>query len=355
MVAGDPGQVDIVYYKSNTGLNPNIAFFDDNGNSCDPDTATGPCHPNQSAWNVIFGQSQNALNMGSNFKNVQISDHPVHIGQVCTAGLLCLLGGDRQLLDFLTVDVDHLGAAVVSWTDTNDSFEDRRVKVSRQVSGNSVFKNQTIGLQSSWPIRDHAVSDSAGDVFNEDGAFVGPCTGMDVRSTSASRSGDLLTVSMTLIGTPTSGNAMTCGGLGQVTGGIWGAEFWASNHPNDNFYVAYRDNSLDGSAAVEAGRMNNLNEPQTALEFDPTTAGTPATPGGTCFPTPVTTACTITLSVSLSSLGIKAGAGLYSITGLSAYLFGKDTPVPTTRRTLQHSEQADVTPALDYNGTGTTK
>ena len=34
MVAGSPGQVDLVLYKANTGLNPNIAFYDANGNPC---------------------------------------------------------------------------------------------------------------------------------------------------------------------------------------------------------------------------------------------------------------------------------------------------------------------------------
>src|SRR5207302_9107712 len=54
MVAGDAGQVDIVYYKSNSGLNSNT-------------------NDNSQVWNVYFGQSNNALNSGPNFKSVQIS------------------------------------------------------------------------------------------------------------------------------------------------------------------------------------------------------------------------------------------------------------------------------------------
>ena len=98
---------------------------------------------------------------------MQISDHPIHIGSVSTGGL----GGEanRNLLDFLTVDVDHLGAAVVSWADDNNSRNDTRNKAARQISGNSVYKGQTIGLQQTWPIRDHAVSDPPGDVRNSDG------------------------------------------------------------------------------------------------------------------------------------------------------------------------------------------
>lgn len=125
MVAGDPGQVDLVYYRSSDGLNSNV---DDTG-----------------VWNVIFGQSQNALNTGSNFKKVQITDHPMHIGGICTAGLAC--SGDRDLLDFFTVDLDHLGAANVIWADDNTSAgSDTRNKFSHQLSGASVYKNTTIGL-----------------------------------------------------------------------------------------------------------------------------------------------------------------------------------------------------------------
>jgi hypothetical protein len=384
MVAGDPGQVDLVFYRSNTGLNPNVAFVDANGNPCKdamdvlspaPVCPEGQENPNPSVWNVYFSQSQNALNTGPNFKAVQISDHPIHIGQVCTAGLLCTTGGDRSLLDFFTVDVDHLGAAHVAFTDTNNSALDRRVKFTRQISGASIFKNQNISLQSSWPIRDHAVSDPAGDVKNADGlppdtavpTLTNSCTGMDVLGASTSRSADLLTVSLTLNGPPTSGNAITCGGLGQVTGGIWGAEFWASAAPAiggggdtgpDNFYVAYRDNPPDvppgiGSPGVEAGRMNNTNEFNTSNEFHKLEGGTL---GGNCLATPPPPgACTLTMTVSLSGLLIKQGAGLYSATGLSAYLFGSGSRIPATRRIEGHSEQADVTAALDDTGTGTTK
>jgi hypothetical protein len=377
-VAGDPGQVDLVYYKSDTGLNPNVAFIDQNGNPCEEDVSplspAPPCPPtgaqkNPSVWNVFFAQSQNALNTGSNFKSVQISDHPIHLGQVCTAGLLCTVSGDRSLLDFFTVDVDHLGAAVVAFTDTNNSGLDRRVKVTRQVAGASIFKGQNISLQSSWPIRDHSVSDPIGDVKNADGLppdttvpdLTNSCPGMDVLRTSVSRSGDLLTVSLTLNGPPTALNAMTCGGLVQVTGGIWGAEFWASAIPQtggggdtgpDNFYVAYRDNPLDGPPGVEAGRMNSVNEFNTSNEFHPLENDVL---GGNCLPAATAPSpCTLTLTASLSGLLIKQGAGLYSITGLSVYQFGSGDRFPSQRRIEGHSEQADVTPALDDNGTGTT-
>src|SRR5918911_124328 len=248
MVAGDPGRVDLVYYKANSGLNSNVGF-DDQGVPM--------------VWNVYFGQSLNALNTGSNFKSVQISDHPNHLGGICTAGLAC--SGDRDLLDFFTVDVDHLGAANVVWADDNTSRgSDTRNKFSRQLSGVSVFKNQTINLMNAWPIRDHAVVDRAGDTFDAAGLPKTACPGMDVLGAGASRSDDLITISLTLDSPPTSAKAIACGGA-PVTGGVWGAEFWAASDGNpegygESYYIAYRDNPADlpPTPHGEAGRMDNV-------------------------------------------------------------------------------------------------
>jgi hypothetical protein len=362
LVAGDPGLVDIVYYQSNTGLNPNVATVSASGNACDinnPDDTSCP-NPNPSVWNVIFGQSNNATNPGANFSNVQVTDHPNHIGQICTAGLAC--NGDRDLLDFFTIDVDHLGAANIIWADDNTTrTTDTRNKFTRQLAGSSVYKNTPIDVHKTWPITDHSVTDRAGDTTNALGLKTTPCAGMDILATSLSRSGELITASMTLNGTPDFAKAVTCGGAA-VTGGLWGVEFWAARTPAadgtpraENFYLAYRDNPPDGPPRVEAGQMDNTNAAVTSLEFDPTTAGSPATAGGTCFTTRPPTPCTITMTVNATALGIKSGAGLYSITGLSVFEGGTATTPVVLRVELGNSEQADAATPFDYNGTGSTK
>ncbi len=55
------------------------------------------------------------------------------------------------------------------------------------------------------------------------------------------------------------------------------------------------------------------------------------------------------MTVPAAALGIKPGAGLYSITGLSTYFAGSGI-FPF----LGNSEQADVAVAFDYLGTGIT-
>jgi hypothetical protein len=361
MVAGSPGQVDLVLYKANTGLNPNIAFYDANGNSC---TEGDPgCNPNTTVWNTYFGQSQNALNPGANFKLVQISDHPIHTGGVCTAGIACQSSAqqNRDLLDFLTIDVDHTGAAYTTWASDNDSRHDTRQFFSRQLSGNSVFKGQNISAMSSYPITDHAVTDPAGDVFDATGAPASSCPALDILGTSAQRSGDLLTVTLTLNAPPTSVAAIACS-KASATGGLWGAEFWAASNPvgntaefnNDNFYIAYRDNPADGGPGVEAGAINSISPTFTHDEFNRYEAGTPAAAGGTCFAALPPTPCTVTMTASLTGLGVKSGSILASVSGFSVYYFGSEQQPPGLRIPLGTSNLADAATPFDVNGTGTT-
>jgi hypothetical protein len=354
LVAGDPGQVDIVYYKANNGINSNVAFVDANGNACEQ--GDPGCNPNPAVWNVFFGQSQNALNTGPNFKSVQVSAQPNHIGVLCTGGLGC--DQDRDLLDFFTVDVDHLGAAVIAYSDDHQSRNsDTRDKNTRQVAGNSVFKNVSLSsLLQAWPIRDHAVTDRTGDVVNTSSQPKGSCPGMDLSKMTVDRTNGLITVTLTLNGAPTRANAIACGDV-VSTGGLWGAEFWAPSSTlggadqSNTFYIAYRDDA--NGTGVEGGVMDNVNVLVTSLEFRKVVDGTL---GGTCLPSggpPATGSCTISMTVSSAALGIPSGGALNNTTGLSVYSFGEDERVPLTRVILGNSELADATVALYVSGTGT--
>ena len=350
MVAGDPGQVDLVYYQANTGINSNVAFADANEQPCEE--GTEGCHPNLSVWNVYFAQSQNALNTGPNFNTVQVTTQPHHIGTVSTGGLLGEV--DRDLLDFFTVDVDSLGAAHIAYSDDNRRRNtDTQDYMTRQIAGNSVFKNTTINLQNEWGIRDHAVVDRAGDVYDTMSSPKGSCPGMDILHTAAKRSDSLVTVSMTLNGPPTQAAADACGEIA-TTGGIWGVEFWAASTgdtgPSNRFYIAYRDDLANGQR-VEGGTVDNVNATVTSLEYTRRTFGTL---GGNCFamPPPAGT-CTITMTVDVSTMGITPGNALNNLTGLSLYFFGEDGRVPLTRLILGNSEQADATAAFHYLGSGT--
>ena len=96
MVAGSPGQVDLVLYKANSGLNPNIAFYDSNGQSCDPSSQTG-CQSNTTVWNTYFGQSQNALNSGPCSMNGNSRVKPVASASAISGPLEIMPGGKPWL------------------------------------------------------------------------------------------------------------------------------------------------------------------------------------------------------------------------------------------------------------------
>ena len=236
------------------------------------------------------------------------------------------------------------------------------------------FKGQNIAAMNSYPITDHAVTDQAGDVFDAEGLAepVAACApSMDIRSVNATRNSsntNMMTVTMTLGAAPTAANAILCANVpGSATGGLWGVEFWAAavpnaaqdrQFPNNNFYIAYRDNPGDVTAptpGVEAGSVSGLSPSLTHFEFERFEAGTL---GGTCTssgmvnpfaPTP----CTITMTADLSVLGIKSGSILAAISGFSVYYFGSATEPPGFRVPLGNSNLADAATPFDFNGTGT--
>jgi hypothetical protein len=90
-IAAYNGTVDLVYYGTTA------ASKDDTS----------------AVWNVYLAQSLN----GGAFTQVQVSDHPNHIGVVCTAGTACQ-PGTRNLLDLFEVAIDpNSGRAGIIYTD----------------------------------------------------------------------------------------------------------------------------------------------------------------------------------------------------------------------------------------------
>src|SRR5438132_355179 len=108
IAAGDPGRVDIVWYGTATL------------GSC----PSQPCGSSgiQAHWSVMMAQSLNTVVNGApnarpSFTTSQVSEVSNHFGAICTMGLGCTTGGDRGLLDFLSVTVGLKGEANVVWAD----------------------------------------------------------------------------------------------------------------------------------------------------------------------------------------------------------------------------------------------
>ncbi len=87
----------------------------------------------------------------------QASEHPVHYGQICDSGTLCLeTNGDRVLGDFITLTIDSSGAARVIYPDTTNQYHGSLVYESRQVSGPGLYGTPVTGTIPSNPITDQA-------------------------------------------------------------------------------------------------------------------------------------------------------------------------------------------------------
>jgi hypothetical protein len=117
IVAGDPGRVAISWYGSVA-----TDFNDTNA-----------------AWSEMFSQSLNALSATPSFSQSNVSGTtPIHVGDICEAGLNCLItGGNRNLADFQMIAVDPCGNAHPVWTD--DHTGQGVTVTARQTKGFSLY------------------------------------------------------------------------------------------------------------------------------------------------------------------------------------------------------------------------
>lgn len=130
IAAGDPGRVDVVWYGTPTLAPPGSV---------------------NDHWSVMMAQSLNAITNGKPnpnpaFTTTQVSEISNHFGAICTFGITCTAGGDRGLLDFLSVTVGLQGEANVVWADgVNRNFNggttSALVAFARQTSGPSLYAN----------------------------------------------------------------------------------------------------------------------------------------------------------------------------------------------------------------------
>ncbi|MBI2833542.1 MAG: hypothetical protein HYX76_03840 [Acidobacteria bacterium] len=126
IVTGDPGRVDIVWYRSPLAGNPN------NQNS---------------VWDIHMAQSLNALDPAPAFTLVTVNEDPIHRGEICTAGLNCDLAvpmRDRGFLEFPSIDIDSQGAAVITYNDNTNQAGGAYVMVTKQTRGPSLYSS--VGL-----------------------------------------------------------------------------------------------------------------------------------------------------------------------------------------------------------------
>jgi BNR/Asp-box repeat len=126
--AGNPGQVDVAYLDSSTliGSTPYGK----------PNEPTGDANAD---WNAYAAQSTNVLTGSPTWTNVRLTPAPMHHGDICTLGIFCsaVPGTNRNLLDFIDVQVDASGFFHVAYTDDHN-YADGALVMANQTGGTKV-------------------------------------------------------------------------------------------------------------------------------------------------------------------------------------------------------------------------
>src|SRR5947209_13550181 len=178
IAAGDAGRVDIVWYGTPTlGSCPNQ-----------------PCGSSaiQAHWSVMMAQSLNAIvkgapNAAPSFTTTHVSEVSNHFGAICTMGIGCTTGGDRGLLDFLSVTVGLQGEANVVWADAVnqnvvDGTSSALIAFNRQTAGASLYAN--VGQVSGLAPASGSASGSPDAFYSADGTTTAASTNLVIQSTS---------------------------------------------------------------------------------------------------------------------------------------------------------------------------
>ncbi|MCU1601723.1 MAG: hypothetical protein JWO22_2432 [Frankiales bacterium] len=126
--AGAKGVLDLAWYGS------------DNATSPADDTAV---------WNIHFAQVRKALSAHPSIvRQLVAPGDPLHKGNICLNGLLCIVGGDRSLADFIELAIGPDGMAQIAYADNDGTFTGTKGRVvwAKQVGGQSAFDPSTVAI-----------------------------------------------------------------------------------------------------------------------------------------------------------------------------------------------------------------
>lgn len=130
--AGAPGVLDMAWYGETGAGGPDAV----------------------SDWDINFAQIRNATSATPSITRQAVAPgDPIHHGDICLNGLLCILGGDRSLLDFMELQIGKDGMAQIAYAD-NTGFGGKagRVTWAKQVGGQSAYSTTAATLPVTKPV-----------------------------------------------------------------------------------------------------------------------------------------------------------------------------------------------------------
>jgi hypothetical protein len=143
IAAGDPGKVDVAYLRTSEIVPTDPLGKTDPGGCAGPGPANGnpTTYPPPCQWNLYAAQSVN-LSSGpasATWTIAQITTTPIHVGDICNLGIFCIPfpSANRNLLDFISEDLDQRGCAHIAYADDNTV---KLLRAANQTSGTCIGK-----------------------------------------------------------------------------------------------------------------------------------------------------------------------------------------------------------------------
>lgn len=161
MVAGDDGRIALIYlgtpYKNVPATATNKANVHGGGDGapdCSPEVAAPgdhgvrflgkPCMlPDDTKWYLYLATSFNATTDGPVFENQKMRPDSVHPGDICTLGIFCLGGDNRDLADVNDIKVDATGGIQVAYTYEAPDAKSNQIIFQCQVAGPGLYAGVT--------------------------------------------------------------------------------------------------------------------------------------------------------------------------------------------------------------------
>jgi hypothetical protein len=158
LVAGDAGRLDLIYLGTGvknviatpqnkltyTGANPAQP-------NCTPEVGPAvqgvrfpgkPCAlPATTPWYLYLAQT---LDGGGSFTTQRLAPDPVHTGDICTLGIFCLPGDNRDLADVNDVRIDGTGGAQVAYTWEAPDSSRTEIRFQCQTGGSGLLAGRAV-------------------------------------------------------------------------------------------------------------------------------------------------------------------------------------------------------------------
>jgi hypothetical protein len=354
IAAGDPGRVDIVWYGTPTlGSCPN--------QPCGSGAITAH-------WLVMMAQSLNAITNGvpnpnPSFTTTEVSEISNHYGAICTFGIGCTAstpvtgGGDRGLLDFMSVTVGLQGEANVAWADAvNRNFvmgtSSALLAFSRQIAGPSLYAN--IGQINGPSAATGAGQGSPEAFYSADGTSTLATGNLIIQSASVSMpDAQHYQFTINVANLSTLCVPATLGG----TDVVWLVR-WEVPDPNGaghTYFAAIEADGAVGSPVCTPAPTVSFYDGETLALSDTHGKFLTYNPANTIPGTYTASGSggVITLTVPVADVGGNAGATLYSITALTATQLTSSSAGSTGSGTTGTStgplfNQIDATQPFDF-------